>query len=254
VADLQRTSLRLGVLLALAVVALFEVLGLLQGVRSARRLRTRVAHDVQGQVEKAWPRLRDALSPGGPPAWNEAASVAIGLDLATEVEVLDPKGPVLFSRPTVPPVAHALGAVERARVAGGRPVTAVVQSGPSARALTYVAFGDAGRVRILCLATRVGDLEDELRERRQVLLGHVASLGALLLAATLALLPGSEPGKAKTSPPAALHAYAQTAGLRRDAFLGEKFLNLTSRFFGYMNHGIFHKHLARRTQHKFRRG
>ena len=56
-----RTSLRLGVVLALAVVALFEVLFLLQGVRSARRLQARVTHDVQQRAETVRPQLAAAL-------------------------------------------------------------------------------------------------------------------------------------------------------------------------------------------------
>ena len=67
-AEPPRTGLRLGVVLALAVVALFEVLSLLQGVRSARRLQARVTHDVQQQVQNARPRLQAALARGGPTA------------------------------------------------------------------------------------------------------------------------------------------------------------------------------------------
>ena len=55
--DVRRNSIRLGVALALTVVGLFEVLSLLQGVRSVRRLRARVADEAVQRVEAARPTL-----------------------------------------------------------------------------------------------------------------------------------------------------------------------------------------------------
>jgi signal transduction histidine kinase len=214
VADLGRTSVRLGVLLALAVVALFEVMSLLQGVRSVHRLRSRVTQDVQTRVEGIRPRLLATLARGGPPAWDEAAALAIGLGVAKEVEVLDAQGRVLLSRPTVPPVAHALQAEERARLGSGRPLTVLVQSGRAARSLSYLAFPAGGRTLFLRLASPIGDLQDELQERQQVFFGHLASLGALLLAAVLALLPRS--AESKVTSPMALHAYEEAMERLRD--------------------------------------
>lgn len=213
-ADVPRTSLRLGVVLALGVVALFEVLALLQGVRTARRLQARVTHDVQHQSETVRPRLAAALARGGPASWNEAAGMALGLGVATEAEVLDAQGRVILSRPAPPPVAHELAQDEVERVLEGQTLTVVRQAGPSARALTYLGFTEGGASLILRLAMAVPDLEDEMRERRQILLGHGAALGALLLAAALVLMPHRrEPTEA---PPAALDAYEEAMGLLRD--------------------------------------
>jgi signal transduction histidine kinase len=202
------------VLLALSLVALFEVQSLLQGVRSVRRLRSRVAQEVQRKVEGVRPQLLAALERGGPSAWDEAGALAIGREVAREVEVLDPQGRVLVSRPTPPPVAHVLRTDERARIESGRTLTVVVQSGPAVRALSYLAFRADGRPLVLRLATPAEDLEDELQERQRVFLGHLAALGGLLLAAVLALLPRSAEPRATS--PTALHAYEEAMERLRD--------------------------------------
>lgn len=211
-----RSSLRLAVLLALAVVALFEVLAMLQGFRSSRRLQARVTEDVQRQVESARPRLLLRAWAGGTfgAGFDEIAAAALGPGVASEVEVIDEEGRVVFSRPGPPPVTHVLLPRERERIRGGRSLTVLAQSGPRMRALTYVGLPGAGRALVLRLATLVPDLEEDLNERRQVLLGQGAALGALLLAAALLLLPGRR--EHPVSPPAALEAYEEAMERLRD--------------------------------------
>jgi signal transduction histidine kinase len=213
VADLRRTSIRLGVALALAVVGLFEVLSLLQGVRSVRRLRARVAHEAQERAEASRPAIEAALAPGGPWSWDGAARVALSLGLASEVEILDANGDSVFSRPTVAPVVHRPGAAERRLLAGRRAASVVVQQGEAVRALVYLPLASAGG-GVLRLASPAPDLQDELRERQQVFLGHLASLAALTLAVALVLLPR----EADSPPPpsGALHAYEQAMERLRD--------------------------------------
>ena len=212
-ADSARTPLRLGVVLALAVVALFEVLTLLQGVRSTQRLQARATHDVQRTVEDGRGRLTEGLEQRGRAGWGDAAVQALNLRLASEVEVLDPQGRVLFAHPASPPVAHTLGPEEHRRIRGGHVLTFVAHRGTALRALSYLGFSSGGRPLVLRLATPVPDLEEERRERRQILLGHGAALGALLLAAVLVLLP-RRGGRA--APQGALHAYEEAMELLRD--------------------------------------
>jgi signal transduction histidine kinase len=212
--DPRRTSLRIGIALALAVVGLFEVLSLLQGVRSVRRLRARVAAQAEQHVEAARPALDAALSIGGSWAWDTVARVALAPGLASEVEVLDGQGAVVFSRPTVAPVAHRLSPHERERVASGQLVSVVAQQGASVRALVYLRVPGRPDGDVLRLALPAGDLEEELKERQQVFLGNLASLAALALAAILTLLP-REP--APSAPPVdALTAYEQAMERLRD--------------------------------------
>ena len=206
--------MRLGVALALAVVALFEVLSLLQGVRSVRRLRARVAHEAEQRVEAARPGLDATLALGGPGAWDLAAQAALARGLASEVEVLDAGGRVLFSRPTVAPVAHALQPEQWKHLAAGRMLSVVTQEGPIVRTLVYLPVPGPGSGASLRLASPAPDLEEELRERQQVFLGHLASLAALAVAAALVLLPreAEPPGP----PEGALNAYEQAMGRLRD--------------------------------------
>jgi hypothetical protein len=106
--DLRRRSLRLTVGLLLLLVGLVEVYTLLSGMRSQRRLRERVVGNAREHVLSALPQVRAALAPGGEESWDVAARLALASSGASEVEVLDPSGSVLFSRPTVLPVAHVL--------------------------------------------------------------------------------------------------------------------------------------------------
>ena len=168
--------------LALAVVALFEVLTLLQGVGSTRRLQARITHDVDQAVVAARPQLMARLAQGDRRALEDAATMALDRGLATEAEVIDAEGTSLIARPAPPPVSHALRPDERERVAAGQPLTVIAGDGSSLRVLAYVGFVHEGRGLLLRLATAAPDLEEELRERRQVVLGHGAALAALLVA------------------------------------------------------------------------
>jgi signal transduction histidine kinase len=214
VGDLRRTSFRLGLGLALAVVGLFEILSLLQGVRSVRRLRARVAHDAEERVQAARPRLDATLAGGGPPAWDAAASLALSLGVASEIDVLDPAGRVVFSRPAPAPVDDGLRPEQRQHLATRRVLSVVVQRGDEVRTLVYLGLPRDGRGASFRMASVAPDLEEELRERKQVFLGHLASLAALGLAAALALLPRE--GERPPPPEGALHAYEQAMEQLRD--------------------------------------
>jgi len=214
VADLRRTSMRVGVALALALVGLFEVLSVLHGVRSVRRLRARVAHEAEQRVEEARPALDAALALGGPGAWDLAAQAALARGVATEVEVIDAEGRVLFSRPTVAPVAHVLQPEQRKHLAAVRALSVVVQEGPEVRTLVYLPVPGSGDGASLRLAAPAPDLEEELREHQQVFLGHLASLAALAVAAALVLLPRER--AAEAPPEGALNAYEQAMERLRD--------------------------------------
>jgi signal transduction histidine kinase len=214
VADLRRTPVRLGVALALAVVALFEILSLLQGVRSVRRLRARVAEEAERRTEAIRPALDAALARDDPWGLDAAAQIALSPGPAGEVEVLDAEGVVVFSRPTVAPVTHRLQAHDKRRVAAGRPVSVVAQQGPAVRALVYLRVPGRADGRVLRLAVPARDLEEELLERQQVFLGHLASLAALALAVVLILLPRE---REPPGPPVdALNAYEQAMERLRD--------------------------------------
>ena len=122
-----RGSLRLGAVLALAVVALFELLALAHGVRSQRRLQARAALDAARRIEAARPGADPALARGRE-GWDAAAEAAIAMGLASEVEAVDAEGRVVFSRPHLAPVEHRLSEAERRELDGGRSVTVLARN------------------------------------------------------------------------------------------------------------------------------
>jgi signal transduction histidine kinase len=216
VADVRGTPLRLGVVLALAIVALFEVLSLLQGVRSLRRLRARVTHEVEREVAAVRPQLEAALGAGGPESWDKAARVALDLEVATEVEVIAPDGRTLFARPTRPAVTHAPRPDAARRLAQGQVITTVVQEGPAVRVLSYLPVPGALPGTTLRLASAAPDLEEELAERQRLLLGHVAALAALAVAVVLVLARHAAPPEHHPAPVNALAAYEAAMERLRD--------------------------------------
>ncbi len=209
-ADRQRPSLRVALVLALAAVALVDSLSLLHGLRSQRRLRARVAADVRARVESAVPGLRGLLAPGGSAAWNAAAASALDSGLASEVEVFDGSGRRLLSRPTIPPVGHWPGPAEMERFRREGVLTLPRQSGTVARVLTYLSVVSGTDRLVLRLSTREPDLEDDSRERQEAFVGHALSLLLLLVAATLAFVPARP--EAKNPAPRVLDAYEEAMG------------------------------------------
>jgi signal transduction histidine kinase len=212
-AEAGRGSLRLGAVLALAMVALFEVLALAHGVRSQRRLRARVSDAAAERVAAVRPTLEPMLARGRE-AWDEAAVVALDRGLATEVEVVDADGVVVYSRPNLAPVSHRLAPLERERLKVGQTHTAIAREGTALRVLTYLPLPAMGEGRLLRFASQAPDLEEAAGEWQTVLLGHLVSLGALALAGVLLLWPSSASSPAP--PEGALSAYEEAMGRLRD--------------------------------------
>ena len=202
----------LGVLLVLAVVALFEILSLLQGVRSLRRLQARAVREAEVQLALARPSLDAALGRGDGAGWEAAASDALQAKLATEVEVLDPSGRALFARPAPAPVGVELRDEQRAALAAGRTVTVAVRDGSDVRVLSHVPV--PGGPLVLRLSAEVPDLADEVRERQQVFVGHLTALAVLAIAALFVLRREPAPGPAAS--PRALEAYEEAMDRLRE--------------------------------------
>jgi signal transduction histidine kinase len=173
-----------------------------------------VSHEVAQRVEASRADLEAALAAGGAPSWDAAAALALARGLASEVEVIAPGGRVLYSRPTVAPVVHGLRPEEQRRLAAGGLLTVVAQEGPAVRSLTYLPLPRDGAAVFLRLASPAPDLEEEMRERQQVFLGHLASLLALSVAAVLVLLAWR--GHAAPPPEGPLHAYEEAMERLRD--------------------------------------
>src|SRR5262245_39530491 len=203
-------SLRIAVVLALAVVGLLETLALLRGFRSHRRLTTSAAAAVRARVEAAAPGLKELLAPGGTAAWDAAARSALDRGLASEVEILDESGRAYLSLPSPAPVGHSMKPAEVERCRRDGVFVVVRQSGAAARVLAYLPVVSGPDHVFLRLSVPAKDLEEDFRERQQALIGHGVSVAFLVLAAALALLPGRREGEPPG--PRVLDAYEEAMG------------------------------------------
>lgn len=204
-----RRPSRPGVALVAGLLSLLEAAALVQTVRSQSLLREGLLRRVQGAAETARPRFAAVLGAGGPAAWESAAREALAYSLASEVEVFDPGGRRLFAHPGPSPVEHWPGAPLAGPARSFGPFL-----GSASRILTYATLVSGGRTVVLRLSAPATELVEDLRERRQVLLGHGLAMALLLLLAGLALLPGRE--AAPAPPPLALGAYEEAMERLRD--------------------------------------
>jgi signal transduction histidine kinase len=204
---MPRAWLRVSVALALAAVVLLEVLSLLQGVHSVRRLQARVVEQAEARVAAARPLLASTLARDGAAARGEARALALQLGVATEAEVLDVSG---RGSPAAPGAAE-LGAEQRRRLLRGQALTLTSRGRGTLEVVSYVPLAEDGVV--LRLASPASDLDDEMREQQRSLLGHLASLTALVAAWLLVLRRGREAGD---EPASALLAYEQAMARLRD--------------------------------------
>ena len=213
-ADLRRPSLRLGVGLAIVVLGLVEILTLVQTVRSHARERSRVVKSAGDALTAARPALEAALRPGGRQAWQQAAEETLRATHAAEAEVFDGQGNRLLADPGAAPVDHWPTDLETLRMRSGEVVTLGPIAGDTARVLSYAAFVSGGEQVVLRASTAVPDLVDEMREHRQLLIGHAAALLIVVIAGAMALAPGHAPSAA--TPSRALDAYEAAMGRLRD--------------------------------------
>ena len=209
-----RRPFRAAVALIAGLLSLLEAGALVQTVRSQGLLREALLRRVRSAVEAARPRLALLLRPGGAAAWEEAAREVLAYSLAAEVEVFDLQGRRLAAYPGPSAIDHWIGA-EQAGALGPR---SVVSFGPflgrSSRILTYAAFASGGGTVVLRLSAPATELVEDLRERRQVVLGHGLAMALLALLAGLALLPGRETAPAPA--PLVLGAYEEAMERLRD--------------------------------------
>jgi signal transduction histidine kinase len=203
-ADLRRSSGRLVLGLAVVVLILLEILGLTGTLRSQARVQGRVLRMTRDAALVARPRLAEMLLPGGPQAWSTAADAALRSSLAAELEVFDLSGRARLAHPRPAPVSHWLGPDEQKAVENG----GVLVVGPIAqrytRLLTYLSFRSGDETVILRLSNAMPELQEDLEERRSLLLGHGVVLVLLVVIGALLLFPG--PADSPLSP-SALGAY-----------------------------------------------
>ena len=205
-ADLRRSSLRFGIGLAVVLLGIVDIQGLVQTMRSQTRLRDRMVKSTRDTFFAARPRLAETLRSGELAAYQEAAREITKASLASEVEVFDFSGKRLFSDPAEAPVEHWLSPNDLVSVRTGSVLTVGPIAGQATRLLTYGSFKGGEEFLVLRLAVAAPELAQDLRERRQLLVGHAFSLVILVAAAALALFPRDD-----STPPTrgALDAYEE---------------------------------------------
>jgi signal transduction histidine kinase len=198
--------------LALVVLGLLEVQSLVQAVRSQARSRDRAVAGLNDAMAAARPVLAQAFAAGGYRASYFAANEALRVTRATEVEVFDASGNRLVAYPTGAPVSHWPSGTDWETLRSGQPVTVGPVVGQATRIVSYASFDSAGEPVLLRVAAAVPDLVHELREKRQLLVGHGVALVVLILAGGLALFPG----RPRSEPTRALDAYEAAMERLRD--------------------------------------
>ncbi len=212
-ANPPRVALRVGVALAFVAVASIEVVSLVQGVYSVRRLRARITHNLERRLSDLRPLIAPILKRRAAGDWSAIAALRERLGTGSEVAVLGAHGRVLFSDPRVETVTDLLQPEHRQRLQRGGLVVLTARDRGAVRVVGYLTVTQAGSPLLLRVAAPAGDLEDEMREYQQSLLGHLASLTALA-AAALVVLRGIRGGTSE--PASALHAYEEAMERLRD--------------------------------------
>ena len=195
------------------VLALLDGQALVRTLRSQGRQRDRVARVTWQAVAAARPRLQERLTAENGPS-PAMADEALRGTLCQEVEIFDADGLRLFSHPTPAPVKHWLDAGPRRQVLGGEVLTFGPVFGREPRLLSYLGVQMGGAPAIARFARVVPDMAEDLRERRELILGHALSLALLAVVAALAFLPRR--AERSPAPARALDAYEQAMGRLRD--------------------------------------
>jgi signal transduction histidine kinase len=211
VSERRRPPLRAAVLIVLLFLGLVEVQSVVQTVRAQTRLRERVIRSLEAPVIATWPEIERVLRPGGQDAWQRGLQALLERSSATEAELLDLDGRLLAAYPSAAPVSHWPQRSRVQSIASGMIFTWGPIAGQQTRLLTYAGFPSGGQPVVLRLAAPVPELVDDLKERRELLVGHGLVLILLALAAGLILMPQS-PAPSSYG----VEAYAEALGRLRD--------------------------------------
>jgi signal transduction histidine kinase len=201
--------------LLILVLGALDVGGLLLALRAHNRLRDRTMMAVRARVIEAWPRILGNMRYTNPGGHERVVRFAVSTGLASEAEVFTLEGRALVSFPRPAPANHWPTPQEIEQTAAGSVLT-VGPFAPELRVLSYVSASSptAGRV-LVRLSTEVPELVEDLKERRLQVVGHGATLLALVLAGAMLVAPvrGAE---RESAPPSALLAYEEAMARLRD--------------------------------------
>ena len=193
---------------AVAVLALVQVEQFGQTLRWQNRLHAQAVRAAEAPLRPLLPQLATATA-FGPPGWARLLAMVGAVHPTSEAELFDAAGARVAAAPRPAPVEHALDAGQREALRDQRFLTVGPVGGSGARLLTYVSLpGNGTGDMLLRVSLPVPELVDDLRERRQVLLGQGFAVLGLLMAALLLLSPLRARAEAAGTP-RALDAYVE---------------------------------------------
>jgi signal transduction histidine kinase len=214
VSSLRAPLLRFIVGLGAALLLFIDVQALLQTLHAQARVRDRVVSGSRELVTAMRPRLQALLAPGAANAVQVVAEDAVSAPAVEEFEVFDRSGLRLYAYPRTAPVVHWPGTEDLAAVLAGRVVVVGPVAGAEPRLLAYTQLASANGPLLVRFALSVPEVVQDLRERREILLAHAASLAFVIVGLAFLLLPRRE--AAAPVPPRALDAYEQAMEKLRD--------------------------------------
>jgi signal transduction histidine kinase len=188
------------------LLALVLVHGMEQGLQSHARLRSALLEGTRSALASNLPQLSATLWAGGEHAWRQAAGQVLEAEVATEFEVFDPGGRLLYSQPRPSPVKHWPERAQLDRLRREHVLTLGPFTGGGARYLSYLWFEQGPRTVLVRLSLAAPALAADLSDYRKLMLGHGLGVVALLVLAALALVP---PAGSESPRPGALDAYEQ---------------------------------------------
>lgn len=203
-AELRRSPLRLVTGVAVIVAGVIEIQSLGHALQGQARQRERILGTLDASFRSVRPEIATRLQKDAPP-WPAALDLAVRSTFALEAEVFDTHGRELAAHPARAPVAHWPRPAEVSSLDGERLLLVGPLGTTEPRMLLYAALPARAQTVVLRLALPGWELLEDIRERRQYLLGHTATLLVLLLAGLMALFPARELMAA--APPRVLDAY-----------------------------------------------
>jgi signal transduction histidine kinase len=213
-ADLRGRPLRLMAAAAVLAAGIIELQSLGQALRDAARQREGVLQTI-GSSFRAVRKDVGVMMQFEPPPWRDALDLAIRATLALEADVFDTSGRHLGAYPARAPVAHWPRPADVAGLLEERTLLVGPLGDSEPRMLFYAAVpGPNQGTVILRLALPGWELLEDIRARRLYLLGHTATLLALLMAGVMAVFPARD--LQAGAPPRVLDAYHAALERLRD--------------------------------------
>jgi signal transduction histidine kinase len=211
--ELRRSPLRLVTGAVVVAAAVIEVQSLGHALQGQALARERAVAVLDAEFRAARQEVSAYLSTGASP-WHGALDRALRAVSATEAEVFAANGRRLSEFPAAAPVAHWPRPADVSSLHTGRILVVGPVAASEPRLLLYAGLSAGGERVVLRLAVPAPELVDAIREHRHLLLGHAATLLALLLAGVMAVLPVR--GVDASAPPRVLDAYHAALERLRD--------------------------------------